>query len=113
MTIPQTKTIRILESQQIAYRVLSHDAPVFTVEAAAQPCARHRKRRSISGDLVAARGWGMMIRVYSGRNLHKAPVYTCSRAPDGARGEIQRFMRLENSDCAGPVVRYTHIICVQ
>lgn len=36
MSIPQTRITRILDTHNIAYRVLPHSEPVFTVEAAAK-----------------------------------------------------------------------------
>lgn len=36
MTVPDTKVIRLLEKEGVAYRLLPHDQPVFTVAAAAK-----------------------------------------------------------------------------
>jgi Cys-tRNA(Pro) deacylase len=36
MNVPQTKVIEILDAHQIPYRLLPHNEPVFTVEAAAR-----------------------------------------------------------------------------
>lgn len=35
MSVPDTKVIRLLEAQNVSYRLLPHDEPVYTVAAAA------------------------------------------------------------------------------
>ena len=36
MSVPKTKITELLDAHKITYRVLAHNEPVFTVEAAAQ-----------------------------------------------------------------------------